>query len=210
MRKLNLIVVLVLLINYTSIAQVSMKAFLANQVDVTFLGYDFSQARFIGSEGFNEPEKIKDNYLPGLNDLIVNEEKKYSIREPFKIKSEHYKTSIDHNKNINNGVDVHAIITNDNYTLNKNKLNEVVANYEFGSMEGIGISYIVESLNKNEKTAYVYIVFIDLKKNELLHAEKAQGKARGFGWRNYWAGAMYDINKNIKKSYYKQISKQYK
>ena len=177
---------------------------------MTFLGYDFTQARFIGSVGFTEPEKIQSTYLPALNDLIVNEEKKFSIREAFRIKSGNYNTSIKHNKEVNSTIDVKSIIIDEEYSLDKNTLQNVISNYDFGDLKGIGISYIVESLDKTKNKAFVYITFIDLETKTLLHAEKADGQARGFGWRNFWAGAMYQINKKVGKEYYKKISNQYK
>jgi len=40
----------------------------------------------------------------------------------------------------------------------------------------------------------------------VLLIEKVEGKAAGFGFRNYWAGAVYKINGNIGSDYYKKWS----
>jgi hypothetical protein len=210
MKKLNLTVAMLLMISGYLMAQNSMKDFFQNKAKVTFFGYDFSQARFIGTEGFNDPYGIKNKYLPGLNDLIVSESEKFSIMESFKINPSNFDISVKHNKAVNEGVDVESIImTEGSHKLDKDALQGIVSGYDFGINEGIGITYIVESLNKNENKATLYIVFIDLSNNKILHAEYAEGKARGFGWRNFWAGAMYSVKKEIDKDINKKLRKQF-
>ncbi len=209
MKKLNFVIVLVLFTNYFSVAQNTMTAFFENEVDVTFLGYDFTHARFIGSLGFNEPARIESSYLQGLNDLVIMEEKKFSLREPFQLNMGNYKADVDHSREINRSIDVASIITDGQYSFEEDELQGVISNYDFGDLNGIGILYFVESLNKLKAKANVYMVFIDLDSNTILHAEKVSGSAKGFGWRNYWAGAMYSIKKDIKRTYYERIYSQY-
>jgi hypothetical protein len=69
---------------------------------------------------------------------------------------------------------------------------------------------VVESLNKNAEKLVAWVTFIDLATKKVIHTEKVEGKAGGFGFRNYWAGGVYKINQEIDKNLYKKWSKSFK
>ena len=76
------------------------------------------------------------------------------------------------------------------------------------SGEGLGLVYVVEALNKTEEKAVVHVVFFDVASKEILWTKEYTEKPRGFGFRNYWAGAFYktmdvsgdDFQKAMKKA----------
>ncbi|MFO7940797.1 MAG: hypothetical protein R6U66_13705 [Bacteroidales bacterium] len=46
-------------------------------------GIDYSQTRFIGPVGFNEPERLQEHYFDAWNDVVNDEYEKYSLEEFF-------------------------------------------------------------------------------------------------------------------------------
>ena len=63
--------------------------------------------------------------------------------------------------------------------------------------------FIAESLNKIDTEAYFHVVIINIDSKEVLLSERLRGQPSGFGIRNYWAGAIYEILKNIDSRYYR-------
>jgi len=83
-----------------------------------------------------------------------------------------------------------------NYT--ENDIKSFISSYKTSDKEGIGILFLAESLNKTREEGVFHFVVINLKTKELLFHERLNGKPRGFGLRNYWAGSIYKIIKEIK------------
>ena len=59
--------------------------------DITFLGMDFTQTKFIGSAAqFKDADEItssefRDKYIPSWNQLFINEQKKYDVAKAVKV-----------------------------------------------------------------------------------------------------------------------------
>jgi trans-2-enoyl-CoA reductase len=75
--------------------------------------------------------------------------------------------------------------------------------------EGIGLSFIVENFNKGSQMATVYVTFFDIASKKVLISEKLSGKAMGIGMRNYWAGAIKAMLKQIDLTEYKNWKTKY-
>ncbi|MBL4704307.1 MAG: hypothetical protein JKY54_07285 [Flavobacteriales bacterium] len=99
---------------------------------------------------------------------------------------------------MNKEVDVAANIQSDSYAISKDKIESHVKSYDGVEGEGVGIVFIVESLNKLEQAGFMWVTFFDEKTKEIIYTERMSGAAQGFGIRNYWAGTFYNVVKEIK------------
>lgn len=179
----------------------------AGNAKLTFLGLDFTQAKYIGRLGFVDPAAIKNQHITSWNDLIEYEPKKFSLQDAFKLKPEMYQTKVADMIKLNESVEVKDNITEDEYKITEDQVKKSVSKYSLSVKDGIGIVYVVESLNKKAEKLYAWVTFIDLKSKKVLYTERLEGSAGGFGFRNYWAGGVYKINKSIDSKYYKLWSK---
>lgn len=166
--------------------------------EVTFLGLDFSEAQMIGSLGFTDPYEIKNSYFYKWNRLLFAEKDKYNVSRFYR------KSEVNYNFDVvdarNDKVDEDALVIDKSYKIDEDKLKSIVGAYNSKDpSEGLGLVYIVESFNKTDASAFVWVTFFDIKTNKILMARRMRGKARGFGFRNYWAGAIYDIMKQSEK-----------
>lgn len=192
-------------------AQNTMQALFAGNAKLTFLGTDFTHTKFVGAAGFPDPAAIKNQHIKSWNSLLVLEPKKFSLQSAFKIKdTTRYETNIDDLTRINLNADVESNLTETPQTLTEADVKKIVAGYQLSPNEGVGIAYIAENMDKNKEEMSLWVTFIDLGSKKVLHTERVTGKAGGFGLRNYWAGAIYKVNKSIESKYYKQWEKQFK
>lgn len=167
----------------------------------TWYGLDFSEAYFIGSEGFTNPQNIKDTYFNSWNVLIKNEYDKYDIGKYFQ--KENVEFSLDNVTARNSGVSIYDRVIDDNSKmlhLDENKVQEMISSYEIGNEEtGLGIVLIVESFSKTNQMANYFVTFFDIDSKKVLLTERMDGKAGGFGFRNYWAKTYSTVFKAVPK-----------
>lgn len=204
--KKFLVLSLVVFLSVRASAQNTMSDLFAGKAKVVFLGLDFTQAKYIGRSAFMDANAILNQHMVSWNNLIEFEPNKFSLVKPLKLRDDQYVAKvadmIKHNKNAN----VADNIIDESYTLDEAKARNAVAKFSLSEKEGIGVVYVVESLSKTAEKMTVWVTFIDLATKKILLMEKVEGKAAGFGFRNYWAGAVYKINQNIGSKYYKTWS----
>lgn len=212
MKKSIFTLMAMLLITFHISAQgdAKLKALFNGNSNLVFLGLDFTQAKFIGVLGFTDAAAIKSQHIDSWNNLLVAEPKKFSLQPVFKLPEDQYVTSVEDIIKLNQGVDVAKNITNEAYSIDKAKVANSVSKYKLNKKSGIGLVYVVESLNKTTESMTAWVTFIDLATLKVLHTEPVVAKAGGFGFRNYWAGAVSNVNKAIKSTYYKQWLAAYK
>lgn len=210
MKRLPLLSLLLLLTTAGAFAQSSMKALFNGEAKMVFLGYDFSETRFIGSADFADPNAIQNKYLATWNNFHVTEAEKYSLQESFKLTDQHYEVSLDYLIKNNYNTNVLKNTIDGSYTMTEDQVKALVEKHQFKKQDAVGLTYVVESLNKLQESSYVWVTFIDLNTGKVLHTEKLVGRPAGFGFRNYWAGSFGSIKKLIEKTYYKKWSKLYK
>lgn len=177
---------------------------------LVFLGLDFTQAKYIGKIGFTDPMAIQNQHIVSWNNLIELEPKKFSLQKAFNLKDDQYKSKVEDMVKLNKSVNVEKNITDDESALTEDQVKKGVGKYALSEKDGIGLVYVVESLNKNSEKLVVWVTFIDLATKKVLHTEKVEGKAGGFGFRNYWAGGVYKVNQEIDKNLFKKWSKSFK
>lgn len=184
--------------------------FNSSKVSVDFVGLDFSNAKLVGPEGFTDPAKIQNYYFPAWNGLLLSEISKYDVKGAI------YKDDVNYHlgvvEQINQDVEYLDLVVNTTpAAFTEKELQKMVKGYDNTGLNGdYGVSFIVHSLNKLQERAYVYVVVFNPKNKNVLFSKRVSGAARGFGFRNYWAGAMYDIIKQIKTKEFRAWRKNYK
>jgi len=97
----------------------------------------------------------------------------------------------------------------DPVTYEKADIQKFVSKYNPKEKSGIGVVFVAETLNKPANEGWFHIVAINLSNNQILLHERMKGKPKGFGLRNYWAGAVYDVIKDIRETKYNQWKLEY-
>jgi hypothetical protein len=181
--------------------------FKPSDVKISYLGIDFSHVKLIGnfsqfsSAGEKSTVQIRDLYFPKWNKLILAEPEKYDIKGMLRKGDIYYDLNMLMRINSNSALENMESYNTPNYTLDSIKI--IIDTYEMEKKDGIGILFIAECLNKNNEEAYFHFVALNMNTKEVLIHERLRGEPRGFGLRNYWAGAIYSIIKDIKKLHYK-------
>ncbi len=162
---------------------------------VTWLGLDFSELKLIKSDETVTESELQNKYFPGWNDLILNEPKKFDIAKAID------RDAVDNDVAAVTAVNEKAkggFITTDKNAfehLDNGKVKQMVKKYNLKGKSGIGLVFIVESMDKNRKEASIWVTFINMATKEVLLSKPVTGESGGFGFRNYWAGS---INKVLK------------
>jgi hypothetical protein len=188
----------------------TLKEFLnSKETPTTYLGLDFSLTKLIGDAGANTSD-IANRQYGGINDVTVNEPKKYDIAGAFQ------KSKVDNDiaQTVTRNMSVkpaEIISTNaaDYNRLKEADINTLVQGYDFLGKKGIGILFVVEAMSKSEKAAAIWPTIIDMGSHKVLLTERLVGKATGIGFRNYWAGAFLDVLKAIDKRKYDEWKSKY-
>nr|WP_295930184.1 hypothetical protein [uncultured Dyadobacter sp.] len=210
MKKLLLIAFVLFNAATVATADNTMADLFSGKGKLVFLGLDFTQAKYIGKIGFTDPMAIQNQHIVSWNNLIELEPKKFSLQKAFNLKDDQYKSKVEDMVKLNKSVNVEKNITDDESALTEDQVKKAAAKYTLSEKDGIGLVYVVESLNKTSEKLVVWVTFIDLATKKVLHTEKVEGKAGGFGFRNYWAGGVYKINQEIDKNLFKKWSKSFK
>jgi len=208
------ILVLINVISVCAHSQELKDLFIASDKKITWLGIDFSHAKFIGEfaemygVGTNNGAQIRDKFFPEWNFFIVKEPRKYDIkgmlRKDFII--------IDMNmiNKLNSEIKPEDIASNNSPDFKKEDIQNFVNNYPIDkNNSGIGTLFIVEYFNKNIKEASIYFAVINIQTKDVLFQEKIISKPAGTGVRNYWGGAIFDAIEKIKNDRYYIWKKQF-
>ncbi|SKB91878.1 hypothetical protein [Dyadobacter psychrophilus] len=209
MKKLLLFAFVLLNAGFAS-AENTMADLFNGKAKLTFLGLDFTQAKYVGKIGFTDPSAIQNQHMVSWNNLIEMEPKKFSLQKAFNLKDDQYASKVEDMVKYNKSANVADNITEAESVLTEDQVKKSVSKYSLSEKDGIGVVYVVESLSKTAEKLTVWVTFIDLSTKKVLYTEKVEGKAGGFGFRNYWAGGVYKINEAIDSKLYKKWSKTYK
>lgn len=165
-----------------------------NLSPVTFYGVDFSQAKVFGAK--DSGQQFWATY-PDINKLFITEPKKYDIGKRLDV--EVAVTSLEAVNEANKKVNPDNIITTDNtYTLTEQQIAEVIKALPILSQEEkTGLVMVAMLLNKAEQRATYQVVFFNTKTREIIFSRPTNGKAFGFGLRNYWAGSVHSAIKKL-------------
>ncbi len=189
--------------------QRDMSDFLEESCDVVWFGLDFTQAKMIGSDGFNDPVAIKEDYFRKWNHLMISEGEKYDWGKALLVSDLKYDYGIV--DVVNNQVKVKYLVINKSHSISEEDISRAVAQYKIKDYkDAIGVVVVVESFDKIKEQGTGYITFFDVASKKVLYNHKVIGEAGGFGFRNYWAGAIYNWMKYTKGKVMKDIKKKYR
>lgn len=189
--------------------QRTMTDFMEENCDVIWFGLDFTQAKMIGSEGFNDPVAIKEDYFRKWNHLMISEGDKYEWGKALLVSDLKYDYGVV--DVVNDEVKVKSLVINKSYSIAEEDIQAAVKQYNLSEYkDGIGVVIVVESFDKIREQGFGYITFFDVNTKQVLYNHELVGEAGGFGFRNYWAGAIYNWLKFTRGRVMKDIKKQYK
>jgi len=200
-----LLVCITLIQTVTSFSQTAKEVFNNSETQLTYLGIDFTKARLIGDAGANETE-IRDRQFAGINEVVVNEPKKYDINGAF------HKSNVEHDLGLVNKrnikVNTEAIKSTTESDFNRLKESDITAlvkGFDFENKKGVGILLVMEGMSKSEKAASIWVTLVDMKTKKVLMTERMESKvAAGFSFRNYWASSIKNLLETIEKKKYKE------
>ncbi|WP_212006406.1 hypothetical protein [Chitinophaga sp. HK235] len=186
-----------------------LKNFLENtDSSFTWLGVDFTQARLLGDAAANAVD-IVDRHFAGINDVVINEPKKYDVAGAFHRSKVTYDVTATNKRNAAANKEALKSDNNDDITrLKPADITKLVKGIDVNGKKGIGVLFVMESMNKTGKEASMYVTVIDMATRNVLLTERMTGKAKGFGFRNYWAFSVHDVMDDFS-SGYKKIKEKY-
>jgi hypothetical protein len=160
--------------------------------EIIWYGFDFSHIKMIGSSGFSNPEDIVKTFFSAWNNIIFDEPQKFSIMRLMKMRS--VKFSLGMVKELNSKVDPSQMVIDYGYNLTSELVDEIVGNYKPVEQKGIGLVFIMESFNQNDKIGNMWVTFFDVSTKTILLTKKMTGDAGGSAeFRNYWIKSIYNV-----------------
>ena len=208
-RKRILIILFLLCFAQWVFAQRARDVFNPN-FPVTWLGLDFSQSRFIGDQAKFKTIFNAQNLFDALNDLMLSEKDKFDVGKMLGKQKLTFK--LDVTRAHNTKLDVASLLADSLAThnhLEPGDIEKIVRGYDFEGNTGIGLMFNIESFNKTLSEALIWVTFINMDTKEILFTEKLGQEPGGFGLRNYWAGAIYDMMKRVRRTEFKKWQLKY-
>jgi len=195
MKKISrvLAVIALLAITFTSKAQTANEV-LSTDIPITWFGFDFSHAK--GIMLGTTPYEMKNNFIPAINQLFLQEPQKFDINKGFNKSKVTPDFSSVNKVNANINIDNFEVTTKEQVTpLTEVEIADMVKQYSISDKQGVGLVFIVESLDKVSVEATLHLTFFSMPDGKIILTEKVYGKPGGFGIRNYWANTLFSILK---------------
>jgi hypothetical protein len=167
------------------------KAKAKSEQAITWYGVDFTVGKF--TLVVEEPSLIVNQYLKSINQLIQMEPEKFDLKKWFK--KTDVKMDLDQVNERNSKIDPGTLVITDEYKITPDDVKGVIAKYDTKGKPGLGLIFVAENLHKVKQTASYYVVFFNQDTKEIVDAQRFEVKAVGIGFRNYWAGSVYNIMK---------------
>lgn len=191
-------------------SQTAKDVFGNSETAITYLGIDFTKAKLIDDAGANEID-IRDRQFTGINQVVVNEPKKYDLKGAF------HKSYVDHDlgpvekrNEKTNAVQIKSSNTGDFHRLQDDDINSLVKGFDFGDKKGVGLLFVMEAMSKSQKAAAIWITLINMKTRKVLMTERVESKvSMAFGFRNYWASSIKNLLDTIEKKKYNEWLSKY-
>lgn len=178
--------------------------------EITWLGLDFSGAKFIGDRERLGSESDIRHLIDAINELMIREADKYNVAAAIQKKT--VENAIEVTNEHNAELDVLAMVSSDgkdHVHLNPAQVEEIISSYDFKGKSGIGLIFNVESFNKLIEEGSFWITFVNMGNKEVLFTERLTAPPSGFGMRNFWAGSVNGILAKIKKKEFENWRKKH-
>lgn len=180
-----------------------------SKVDLTWLGMDFTEVHFIGTAaqwqdaGAITSTDLRDKYFVSWNELFVDEKAKYDVAKATQRPIIKYAIDVTATANGKSDKDYFVNDPGSFRHLDKDKVASIIKKYDYKGKKGLGMMFVVEGMHKEAKKASMWVVFIDMDTKKMLLAKQLEGKASGFGFRNYWAKTFYNVLKEVEEDFNK-------
>jgi len=193
----------------TSSQAQTMKEVFSGEAPLFYYGIDFTKAKLIDDAAANALD-IKERQFAGINDVVVNEPKKYDFAKVFHKSSVNHDLAAVHKKNSTiNADDIKSTTPGDFSRLKAADIDGIVKGLDVGDKKGTGLVFVMEAMSKSQKEAAIWVTFFDIKTKKVLLTERLLGTAAGFGFRNYWAATIKDVLTQIDKKKYDEWRSKY-
>jgi len=180
------------------------------EVAVTWLGLDFTNAKLIGDrERFGGESDVR-HLMEAWNGLILAEPEKFDVAKA--IGRSKLENAVEVTNEHNAELDVMSMFSeseNDHLHVKPSDVEQIVGDYDFKGKSGIGLMFVVESFNKINEEGSLYVTFINMDSKEVIFTERMVAEPKGFGMRNFWAGAVYGIITKMQKKDFEKWRKTY-
>lgn len=202
LNKLCLLIVCICFAGITSVSAQTKDDLFAGTADVTWLGLDFSQMKFIGeATGFKDHgevtnSELKSRYIPGWNMLFINEAKKYDVAKQVHRTEVKYALKVVDHANSEIKKDFFSNDPADYGTLDATKVEALVKKYDFMGEKGIGLIIFIDGMSKGKEEASGWAVYVNMEKKSVIMSQHVDGKPGGFGFKNYWAKSLLGMLKD--------------
>ena len=210
-NKLTSLVAFLFLLGTTQplFSQSLKEVFNSTETPVFYLGVDFTLARLIDAP--EVASDIRDRQYPAINDLIVNESKKYDLAGAF------HKSNIEHDLGLvakrNAKINTEEIKSTNSADYNRLKeedITKLVKGFDFEGKKGVGLLLVADGMSKGKKSEGLWVTLIDMAAKKVLMTERMEGKTgMAFGFRNYWATPIRAVIDDIEKKKYKEWKSKY-
>lgn len=189
MKKL----ILFLVLSTSLVCFAQNKSALKNIHSIKFYGVDYSQVKIYGAD--ESPVEFREAFRR-INDLFIREAKKYNVGKH--LKKEVTEISLEAVNQVNDGIDLSELMTTQrNYTLSEEQIKAAVQALPISKTSGVGMVFIAQLLDKPNNKGTYRVVFFNTETKEIIEEWITEGKARGFGLRNYWAGSIHNSLKKL-------------
>jgi hypothetical protein len=206
MKHVNRLFILFLLcLNVAGVIAQSKADIFSGSSEITWLGIDFSQTKFIGKAAqFKDAGEItnsefRDKYVPGWNQLFIDEKKKYDVAGAVKRSEVKYAVEVTEKANSSFKGNFFSDDLADFKKLTEQKISDIVKSYDFQGKTGIGFMFFIDGMSKDKDEASGWVTFVDMNSKKVLLTEYKTGKAGGIGFKNYWAKSFLNILKASEK-----------
>lgn len=181
------------------------------ELPLTFLGVDFSATKYYGPPLTVDQGEMKDLFTK-INVLLEHESNKYDLTSALR-RTTPTKYAIYVAEASNKQIDSTQIIVPSGTPPRKPftlaNVQEIVSRYKYpAGSAGVGLAFVVESINKVSEEETYWAVFVDMGTKQVLLAEQMTGAGAGFGFRNHWASPLNGGIKSMK-AHYGQWKKEY-
>lgn len=194
-------------VTLSSLSAQSLSDVFDNSKRLVWYGLDFSKAKMIGTEGFSDPYKIVNYYFTNWNELVNTESDKYNVREVMHRRDMEYVLSPVRARN--DKVDSGILVQGHLNKVTEDDVVKAVKSLDLtGEGDGIGMYMVVENFDKPAEKGNYWVVFFSISSKAIIHMQKIDGPASGFGFRNYWARSFKGVLEKIENRYYRKWRKQ--
>ena len=167
--------------------------------EVTWLGIDFSKAKFTRS-GFQLTQEVIQRYFNDWNMLIISDQKKYDVRMSFRKPVMQYDLSwvTRRNKSVKLNNLLKDFITMD-AVYSEEAVVEYMQEAVLPNVSDYALLFMVESFDDHTKLGTVWVVIVRTADNQVVLCEKFMKSPGGFGLRNFWGRVFYNLFFDIQK-----------